>query len=73
MSLATKHAPDKMPVMKKQAGKKLALSTETLRTVSNPDDLVKVVGGLTTAITCGCSVVRCTTAPECGVTRICTL
>jgi hypothetical protein len=54
--------------MKKQASKKLTLSTETLRALPSDEDLRQVVGGQTTAITCGCSVVQCTTAP----TRLCT-
>ena len=59
--------------MKKHASKKLTLSTETLRALPSDDDLGKVVGGQTTAITCGCSALRCTTAPNCGnQTRLCT-
>jgi hypothetical protein len=51
--------------MKKQASKKLTLSTETLRALP-PQDLGELVGGQTTAITCGCSLLHCTTAPTCG-------
>lgn len=51
--------------MKKQASKKLTLSTETLRALPSTD-LGQVAGGLTTAITCGCSIRLCTTAPTCG-------
>jgi hypothetical protein len=59
--------------MKKQASKKLTLSTETLRALPAGDDLAQVVGGETTAVTCGCSVVHCTTAVTCGSpTRLCT-
>lgn len=63
--------------MKKQAGKKLTFSTETLRTLTSGDDLGQVVGGIgpiTTAITCTCTTtavvcspsVRCTTAIICN-------
>jgi len=54
--------------MKKQAGKKLTLSTETLRTLTSANDLGQVVGGgETTAITCGCPTQACpTTAITCG-------
>jgi len=61
--------------MKKQAGKKLTFSTETLRTLTSGDDLGLVAGGVvTTAVTCGCTTtavicsptLRCTTAPTCG-------
>lgn len=60
--------------MKKQAGKKLILSTETLRALPSNDKLAEVVGGQTTAITCGCSLLHCTTtAPNCGgATLLCT-
>jgi hypothetical protein len=58
--------------MKKHANKKLTLSTETLRALPT-EDLGQVVGGLTTAITCGCSRIQCTTAPGCGSpTTLCT-
>ena len=60
--------------MKKQAGKKLTFATETLRTLTSSDDLGRVAGGQTTAVTCGCTTtavicrptLRCTTAPTCG-------
>jgi len=64
--------------MKKQAGKKLTFSTETLRSLTSATELGEVAGGQTTAITCGCSLgcttavtcgtptLRCTTAPTCG-------
>ncbi|HEX7837388.1 MAG TPA: hypothetical protein VF469_07995 [Kofleriaceae bacterium] len=52
--------------MKKQAGKKLTLSTETLRALTSANELAQVVGGETTAITCGCPTQGCTTAPTCG-------
>jgi hypothetical protein len=52
--------------MKKQAGKKLTFSTETLRQLTSDDDLGQVVGGVTTtALGCNCSN-NCTTAPTCG-------
>ena len=51
--------------MKKQAGKKLTLSTETIRALPT-SDLEQVAGGETTAVTCGCSALRCTTAVTCG-------
>ena len=57
--------------MKKQAGKKLTFSTETLRQLTSDDDLGAVAGGATTtgatttAINCNCSN-NCTTAPTCG-------
>lgn len=51
--------------MKKQ-GKKLSLSTETLRALTSASDLGQVAGGsATTAVTCGCSG-GCTTAITCG-------
>lgn len=58
--------------MKKQASKKLKLSVETVRTLPSAD-LGEVAGGLTTAVTCGCTVVHCnTTAPTCGcATALC--
>ena len=61
--------------MKKQAGKKLTFSTETLRALTSDDDLGLVAGGaVTTAVTCGCTTtavicsptLRCTTAITCG-------
>ena len=61
--------------MKKQAGKKLTFSTETLRALTPDSDLGLVAGGVaTTAVTCGCTTtaiicrptLRCTTAPTCG-------
>jgi hypothetical protein len=62
--------------MKKQAGKKLTFSTETLRALTSGNDLGQVAGGavVTTAVTCGCTTtavicsptLRCTTAPTCG-------
>lgn len=65
--------------MKKQLGKKLTFSTETLRALTSTTELGQVAGGsLTTAVTCGCSggcttaitcgqpTFRCTTAPTCG-------
>jgi hypothetical protein len=62
--------------MKKQAGKKLTFSTETLRQLTSDDDLGVVAGGVaTTAITCTCTTTavicppptaRCTTAIICG-------
>jgi hypothetical protein len=52
--------------MKKQASKKLRLSTETLRALPSDNELGQVVGGMTTAVTCGCSAVQCTTAVTCG-------
>ena len=60
--------------MKKQAAKKLTLSTETLRALPSESGLEQVAGGLTTtAVTCGCSAVHCTTAITCGTpTRLCT-
>jgi hypothetical protein len=51
--------------MKKQAGKKLTFSAETLRALTSTTELGEVVGGQTTAITCGCSL-GCTTAVTCG-------
>jgi hypothetical protein len=57
--------------MKKQAGKKLTFSTETLRALTSPGELEQVAGGQTTAITCGCSL-GCTTAINCGQTVRCT-
>jgi len=57
--------------MKKQTNKKLSFSTETLRTLP-AGDLELVGGGQTTAITCGCSAQRCTTAPNCGLSAACT-
>ena len=58
--------------MKKQANKKLKLSVETLRQLPAAD-LGDVVGGQTTAITCGCTLIHCnTTAPTCGcATNLC--
>ena len=53
--------------MKKQAGKKLTFSTETLRALTSDNDLGQVAGGrppITTAITCGCT----TTALLCSPT-----
>ena len=62
--------------MKKQAGKKLTFSTETLRALTSDNGLGQVVGGapVTTAVTCGCTTtaiicsptLRCTTGPTCG-------
>ena len=57
--------------MKKQAGKKLTFSTETLRALTSPGELEQVAGGQTTAITCTCSL-RCTTAINCGQSAGCT-
>jgi len=57
--------------MKKQANKKLSLSTETVRALTSTTELGEVVGGQTTAITCGCSL-GCTTAITCGQTVRCT-
>ena len=54
--------------MKKQAGKKLKFSTETLRGLTSPTELAQVAGGETTAITCGCT----TTAVICSPTAGCT-
>jgi hypothetical protein len=51
--------------MKKQTGKKLTLSTETVRALPSTD-IAQVAGGQTTAITCTCSLRVCTTAPTCG-------
>jgi hypothetical protein len=53
--------------MKKQSGKKLTLSTETVRALTTTTELGQVVGGQTTAVTCGC-----TTALICGKTLDCT-
>ena len=59
--------------MKKQAGKKLTFSTETLRALTSPGELEQVAGGQTTAITCGCSLgCPATTAINCGQTARCT-
>jgi hypothetical protein len=59
--------------MKKQAGKKLTFSTETLRALTSTTELGQVVGGQTTAVTCGCTTglvcnktLDCTTAIICG-------
>lgn len=62
--------------MKKQANKKLALSTETVRSLTSTTELGQVAGGQTTAVTCGCTTTaiicppptaRCTTtAIICG-------
>ena len=57
--------------MKKQAGKKLTFSTETLRALTSTTELEQVAGGQTTAITCGCSL-GCTTAINCGQSVRCT-
>ena len=58
--------------MKKQAGKKLTLSTETVRALTSTAELGEVAGGSqTTAVTCGCSL-GCTTAVTCGQTVRCT-
>jgi len=54
--------------MKKQAGKKLSLSTETVRALPTRD-VELVNGGATTAITCTCTRIHCaTTAVTCGCT-----
>jgi hypothetical protein len=58
--------------MNKQASKKLRLSTETVRVLPSAD-LGQLVGGQTTAVTCGCSGAVCTTGPLCGTpSRVCT-
>jgi hypothetical protein len=54
--------------MEKQAGKKLTFSTETLRALTSSDELGLVAGGLTTAVSCGCT----TTAVICRPTLQCT-
>ena len=56
--------------MKKQTNKKLKLSVETVRALPSTRDLEQVVGGMTTAVTCGCSIRLCTTGPGCGGTTI---
>lgn len=51
--------------MKKQTTKKLALLTQTVRTL-DPKELGQVAGGKTTAITCTCGgTARCTAGTEC--------
>jgi hypothetical protein len=61
--------------MKKQANKKLALSTETVRSLTSTTELGQVAGGQTTAISCDCTTTAiicpppskgCTTAIICG-------
>jgi hypothetical protein len=51
--------------MKKQTTKKLALLTQTVRNLV-PEDLGRVAGGKTTAITCTCPTSQlCTNGTEC--------